>query len=95
MGRYPDGEGARTFLQREASFLRVVRRLLRSVLTSYAPASRAQNPEKYDLKGVRLVVWDALQSKYPGSADYSRGFPRDKQFLSGDGRRWTCMYVEA
>lgn len=33
-------------------------------------------PEKYDLKGVRLVVWDALQVKFPGYGDYAEEVSR-------------------
>ena len=38
--------------------------------------TRAEGPEKYDLQGVRLVVWDSLQAKFPGHSDYSEEVSR-------------------
>jgi hypothetical protein len=58
--------------------LRVVAAFCCLVVLTYVPSCflRAKTPEKYDLRGVRLVVWDALQPKYPGAADYSEEVAR-------------------
>lgn len=56
---------------------------------------RAEIPETYDLRSVRLVVWDALQVRFPGHGDYSEELSRViKAFCLETGVTVDLRYAE-
>ncbi len=56
---------------------------------------RPEVPDTYDLRNVRLVVWDALQVKFPDSADYSEEVSRViQEFCRETGATVDLRYAE-
>lgn len=66
----------RPFLKKSFRRFLAVVTLFLVVATLSSCLGRPEVPEKYDLRSVRLVVWDALQVKFPGYDDYSEEVSR-------------------